>query len=307
MRRESLALGNGREYVTGPELESGPDGRLHLRHGPIELIVEMFGASEEVEQAYQQAADFFDGLLESLVDELPLLRRPLGAAYPMFRGTITRAMAKAAWPHREEFVTPMAAVAGAVADGVLAAAIADRSLEKGYVNNGGDIALYLSPGACLQAGIVADITTGHLSGQVDISHELSVRGIATSGWRGRSHSLGIADAVTVLADCAAQADVAATIIANHVNIDHPGIERLPAAELDPDSDLGDLLVTTAVAPLPEGVRRAALLAGVNKARGLLAQGVIQGAFLSVGDQAASVGGLAQELLGKEHGDEGQRL
>ena len=40
-----------------------------------------------------------------------------------------------------------------------------------------------------------------------------VRGVATSGWRGRSHSLGIADSVTVLAATAAMADAAATVIA----------------------------------------------------------------------------------------------
>ena len=32
------------------------------------------------------------------------------------------------------------------------------------------------------------------------------RGVATSGWRGRSHSLGIADSVTVVARNAAAAD-----------------------------------------------------------------------------------------------------
>ena len=66
-----------------------------------------------------------------------------------------------------------------------------------------------------------------------------MRGIATSGWRGRSFSLGIADAVTVLADRAAAADAAATIIANAVDLPgHPAIVRVPACELAPDSDLG---------------------------------------------------------------------
>ena len=50
-----------------------------------------------------------------------------------------------------------------------------------------------------------------------------MRGIATSGWRGRSFSLGIADAVTVLAATAAEADAAATMIANAVDLPgHPG-------------------------------------------------------------------------------------
>ena len=39
---------------------------------------------------------------------------------------------------------------------------------------------------------------------------VGVGGVATSGWPGRSHSLGLAEAGTVLADTAAAADVADT-------------------------------------------------------------------------------------------------
>ena len=76
------------------------------------------------------------------------------------------------------------------------------------------------------------------------------RGIATSGRHGRSFSLGIADAVTVLARTAAQADAAATIIANAVDLPgHPAILRCPAHDLQPDSDLGARLVTRDVGDL----------------------------------------------------------
>jgi len=282
--------------VSGAEISRGADGRLFLQHGPIDLIVEMFGPAAEVAQAQAQAARYFDGLLDELVQELAMLRRPIGAAYPMFRGTVAQAMARAVWPHREDYITPMAAVAGAVADGVLAASVQGRLLEKGYVNNGGDLAFFLSPGASLDAGVVANLDRGGLSGRVHLKHAMAVRGIATSGWRGRSHSRGIADAVTVLAPTAAQADAAATMIANRVDIDYPGIERVPASSLDPDSDLGDLAVTVAVGPLPEGARRAALLSGVDRARGLLARGIIQGAMLTLGDQVATVGAVAGEVL-----------
>ena len=69
-------------------------------------------------------------------------------------------------------------------------------------------------------------------------------GVATSGRHGRSFSLGIADAVTVLARTASQADAAATIIANAVDLPgHPAVRRMPANELQPDSDLGARPVT----------------------------------------------------------------
>ncbi|MBT4686727.1 MAG: UPF0280 family protein [Rhodospirillaceae bacterium] len=277
----------------GPQASRDEYGRLLLQHGPIDLIVEMYGDGVEVEKAYGQAQGFFQDVLDGLVGELAQLRRPVTAAYPMFQGKIAQRMARAVWPLRHDYITPMAAVAGAVADEVLAAAVRDRDLEKGYINNGGDIAVYLSPGSHLDAGVVADLPhgalSGGLSGKVRLAHDMGIRGIATSGWQGRSHSLGIADAVTVLAATAAQADAAATMIANRVNIDDPCIDRAAANSLDPDCDLGDRAVTVAVGELSEGARRSALLSGLDHARGLLAGGIIHGAMLSLGDQVATTG------------------
>jgi len=241
-----------------------PDGRLHLQHGPIDLVIEAFGVRDEVEQAYRQAAGRFGDILPTLVRELSVLRRPVGDAYPLLRGPVARRMVEAVWPHRAVFITPMAAVAGAVADEMLHAMRAGRTLDKAYVNDGGDIAFHLSAGHELSAGIFVDA----LDGAVRLTHARPVRGIATSGWRGRSFSLGIADSVTVLAANAAAADAAATIIANAVTADHPAIERRPARALDPDSDLGDLPVTTRVGDLPAVVVAAALDRGAAEARRL---------------------------------------
>ena len=277
--------------MTGPEFWQDEFGRQHLRHGPIYLIMEYFGAADEISQAAQQAACYFKNVLNDLVRELEILRRPINDAYPLLQGPVAQTMARAVWPLREDYVTPMAAVAGSVADIVLAAAVEGRTLVKAYANNGGDIALYLTPNNYLDAGVIADFSTGGLTGQVRVDHSMPVRGVATSGWRGRSHSRGIADAVTVLSGTAAQADAAASIIANWVNVEHAVIERVPAKELDPDSDLGTIPVTVAVGPLPFGARRSAILSGVNRARGLLDEGSIAGAFITLGDQAATVGAV----------------
>ena len=131
------------------------DGRLHLQHGPIDLIIEAFGAGSEVERAYGQAVDRFGDILPTLVRELPTLRRPVGDAYPLLQGPVARRMAEAVWPHRAVYITPMAAVAGAVADEMLQALVRGRALDKAYVNDGGDIALHLTPGHELRAGIFA--------------------------------------------------------------------------------------------------------------------------------------------------------
>src|SRR4030095_674236 len=175
------------------------DGRLHLQHGPIDLIIEAFGAAVEVERAYAQAIDRFGDILPTLVRELPTLRRRVGDAYPLLQGPVARRMAEAVWPHRAIYVTPMAAVAGAVADEMLQALVRGRALDKAYVNDGGDIAIHLTPGHELRAGIFA----AALDRVARLTHGQPVRGIATSGRGGRSFSLGIADSATVLAATAA--------------------------------------------------------------------------------------------------------
>jgi len=256
------------------------DGRLHLQHGPIDLIVEAFGATAEVERGYAQAVERFGDILPTLVRELPMLRRPVGDAYPLLQGPVARRMAEAVWPHRAVYITPMAAVAGAVADEMLQALVHGRTLDKAYVNDGGDIAVYLTPGHELRAGIFA----AALDGAARLTHDKPVRGIATSGRGGRSFSLGIADSATVLAATAAAADAAATLIANAVNLDHPAIERRPARDLDPDSDLGELPVTVAVGPLPDVAVAEALDRGIAEARRLRLCGTIEAAALSLRGQ-----------------------
>lgn len=255
------------------------DGRLHCQHGPIDLLIAAWGETGEVERAYAQARTRFDAILDELVAELPGLRMPTGDAMPRFAGRVAQRMAAAVWPLRDVFVTPMAAVAGGVADEMLAALIKGRTLAKAIVNNGGDIALHLAAGESLSAGLVADIADPGLDACAAIDAASAVRGIATSGWRGRSQSLGIADAVTVLARSAAAADAAATLIANAVDTDHPSIRRAPARSLREDSDLGDRLVTVDVPPLPRACVDQALAAGVACAERMRARGCIESALL----------------------------
>jgi hypothetical protein len=276
-----------------------PDGRRrHFQHGPIDLVIEARGAGHEVGRAYKQAWARFETILGELVGELPALRSPVTARGPKLTGTTARRMASACDPHRDVFVTPMAAVAGAVADEVLAALVAGRDIEKAYVNNGGDIALYLSPGASFDAGMVSLADAPAAAGTIAIDHASPVRGMATSGWRGRSLSLGIADSVTVLARSAAEADVAATLIANAVNTDHPRIERVPALEIDPDSDLGERAVTVAVDALPDAAVIEALGAGAAAADAMAADGRIAAAHLVLQGNMRSVGQESAAALGK---------
>lgn len=280
------------------------EGRWHFQHGPIDIVLQIDGDELACQEALQSAWLRFQHILPELVHELPLLRSPVSQldAHSL-RGVVARRMWQTAqdmaWAAADGFVTPMAAVAGAVAQ-ELTAVLSRPGVRRAYVNNGGDIALYLQAGEVWRVGLVSDLHQALASqvhseliceGQFQLSHDMPVRGVATSGWGGRSFSLGVADSVTVLAATAAQADVAATLIANCVNTDHAGIVRRPANSLRDDTDLGDRLVTVEVPRLPTAQVRAALQLGLDCALAMQARDQLHAAFLCCQGQVV----LAQPL------------
>jgi hypothetical protein len=275
-----------------------PDGRrMHFQDGPIDLVLEAFGAPEATRAAYGAAATRFRGLLDELCDELPLLRMPAHPDRCLLQGPVAKRMYAAVAPFAaDSFITPMAAVAGSVAEEVLAAMTAAASLAKAYVNNGGDIALHLSSSESFSIGLIDRPDRPSLFGKAVFSSADGVAGIATSGWRGRSFSLGIADAVTILAATASLADAAATIVANAVDLPgHASVVRVPAQELQRDSDLGRRLVTTEVGPLDPAEIQEALERGSVCANRLQAAGLIQAAALHM-HGATQVIGIYEECV-----------
>ena len=187
----------------------------------------------------------------------------------------------------------MAAVAGAVADEICSVMMTGGGLRRAYVNDGGDIALHLTPGETFNVGLVPVPNRPALLGKTTIRAEDPVRGVATSGRHGRSFSLGIADAVTVLAADAARADAAATLIANAVDLPgHPAVSRVPASELEPDSDLGARPVTVEVGPLASEEVGLALERGVLEAARIRSDGLIASAVLCLDDKIEVVAARA---------------
>ena len=261
------------------------DHRLHLQDGPIDCLCRAWGEPADIRAAYAAAAAAFAPVLADLCRELPRLRAPLPSPPP--DGAVARAMHDSCVPYADRFITPMAAVAGAVADHVLAAMCHGRRLERAYVNNGGDIAFHVAPAHSLRCGMVADLAAPALNGTFVLEAGHPSRGLATSGRAckgqgGRCFSFGIADAVTVLAATAARADAAASMVANAADLPgHPAIIRRPACDIDPDSDLGAHAVTWDVGPLTDGEVGAALDAGSRTADALLAVGLIHGAVLAL--------------------------
>ena len=265
------------------------DGRQHFQHGPIDIVVQAEGETAAVAGAHQAAAKRFPAILSELVEELPVLRQPISTQAPCpLNGPIARIMWEACQRCPSDFITPMAAVAGSVAQELIAF-YEQPGITRAWVNNGGDIALYLTPGTKVEIGLFADLSKLDslalqqgisLDGRLSVDYAMGVRGIATSGWRGRSFSLGIADSVTVLAQSAGLADAAATVIANAVNTAHPAVERLPANEVKDDSDLGEKLVTVHVPALDDNTVHQALRQGLQQALQMKQSGLISASVLT---------------------------
>ena len=282
-----------------------PNGRLRLLHGPIDLTIGADGDPAALQAAHEHAWSRFQTVLAELVQELPTLRRSIACdADNDLQGPVARRMWDACAPllaASGSFITPMAAVAGSIAHEI-ALSYQRPGIERAWVNNGGDIALHLTPGSAVCVGLVSDLARFDaadevraaplpIDGRFELPAAAPVRGVATSGWRGRSFSFGIADSVTVLAVSAAAADAAATIIANCVNVDDARIVRRPANELKDDSDLGARAVTIDVPPLASGQVRSALNAGLAKAAELQAARLIDSAVLVCQQRFAATAGF----------------
>lgn len=265
------------------------DGRQHFQHGPIDIVAHAEGDDDAVSAAHRAASERFATILSELADELPVLRQPIHTHSPCpLTGPIAQTMWRACQRCTSDFITPMAAVAGSVAQALIGF-YAKPGVTRAWVNNGGDIALHLTPGTKVDIGLFADIAKLDaralqegitLDGTLSIDFAMPVRGVATSGWRGRSLSLGIADSVTVLAETAALADAAATVIANAVNTDHPAVERQPASAVKDNSDLGDRLVTVHVPVLDPDTVRQALQQGLQQALQMKQSGLISACILT---------------------------
>lgn len=286
-----------------------PDGRWHFQHGPMDIVIGASGNAEALELAHADAWLRFRGILDELVQELAFLRLPVGGECPV-QGPIARRMWHACQPYKSSFITPMAAVAGAVAQELVACYAAD-GITRAWINNGGDIALHLTPSQSVRIGLYADLARLNASeivegvrtdGQFEVSSVQPVRGVATSGWRGRSFSLGIADSVTVLARTAAEADAAATVIANAVDVRDARILRRPACELKDDTDLGTIPVTVDVPPLEPALVQQALRAGLKHAQALRAAGLIWSAALVCQNQLVTTDAATAGAPENRHAD-----
>lgn len=258
----------------------GP-GKALLDYGPISMVIEAYREGQPLGGAVEAGGKAAVHQLELLTKHLDIAKKPAaelksGHDYP--RALI--AMVEAVGATGEHGVTPMAAVAGSIAQEVLDTLV-EHGATRVVVNNGGDIALRLEPGKPLRVGVITNLAGGAVTHYMDISGGQGIGGIATSGMGGRSFTRGVASAVVALAKAAPLADACATMLANAVNVDHPEILRLRAELLDPDTDIPGQLITLKTGTFDEETAQQALAAGKRKFHEYHEKGLLLGAVLAV--------------------------
>ena len=220
------------------------DGSVLAQWGPMRLQISAFlGRMPQQDMSHQAAAEAFKFLVQ-VARQKDRLKKPWGEVALEELAPLPRQMVESVRAVGIPTLTPMAAVAGTIADGV-ADFLLDRGMTKVLVNNGGDIAVRLAPGRIARVGIRERVTTMDYSRVLVLKalHDPETFGVATSGLGGRSLTRGIVDSATVVSGTASLADAAATAVANQSYVKCAGVTQKRARELDPETDIPDIPVT----------------------------------------------------------------
>jgi ApbE superfamily uncharacterized protein (UPF0280 family) len=258
--------------------------------GPMRLVIRAWKKGQPQIEVARKAAEKSIRYLEQIARCRLLLSRPISEAVKWPKGDLAVQMISNVKAIGDDDLTPMAAVAGTIADAV-ADWLVDQKMDRVIVDNGGDIALRLEAGETATVGIRPQIDNLLVSHVLHLDAGQASWGVTTSGVGGRSLTRGIASAVTVVAANASVADAAATAIGNACFVEDGGIVQLPAERLDPNTDLAGLLVTTKVGKLLPGKVLKAVENARQKAELLSQRKIILGAYIALQNMFAISDGL----------------
>jgi hypothetical protein len=276
------------------KIQSLDGGRILAECGPMRLVIEAWiGRIPQRDQCVRAAKEAFV-LLGKIARQRDIVSRryaqvPGGLddfqVLKMIRSVVAV----------DKDLTPMAAVAGTISDGV-ASFLSNRGMTRVIVNNGGDLAVRTGSGGAVKVGIRPDLTRSEITHAINLGDERPRWGIATSGLEGRSLTRGVASAATVIAGSASVADAAATSVANSSYIDDETVLQRPAQELDGFTDIPGVAVTVQAGPFPEEKKEAALSGALQRANTLIQKGLIYGACVAVDGKVAMTDFVRRRLV-----------
>jgi ApbE superfamily uncharacterized protein (UPF0280 family) len=247
-------------------------------YGPMRLVICAWQNGRPQTSLCRQAAEVSFGYLEAVAEHRKILAQPFKQISTPPDNNIVQRMIQSVKAVDDAELTPMAAVAGTIADAV-ADWLFDRGLTKVVVDNGGDIAIRLAAGQTATVGIRPQIDCLDISHMAHLNDHRPSWGVTTSGLGGRSFTRGIASAVTVIAVNASIADAASTAIANACFVQDPNIRQVPAEQIDPTTDLAGQLVTIGIGNLTRSKRQIAQSNAIQRAEDLVADNDILGALI----------------------------
>ena len=249
-------------------------------NGPMRMIIQAWNRGKPDLEMASEAARFSFACLEQVAKHHEhLTQQPRDL--PLGLGPIPRTMVESVMATGEKDLTPMAAVAGSIADAV-ADWLFTRGMSRVIVNNGGDIAIRLAENETARVGIRTRIDNSSISQMVELTGiDYPSWGINTSGLGGRSLTRGIASAVTAFARNSSLADAAATSIANACFVRDDAIVQAPAQMVDPHTDIPGVLVTIKVGKLKKGNVLQAMKKALIRAEQYSEAGIIKGALIAV--------------------------
>ena len=269
-----------------------PGGRAVLaENGPLRMVIQAFQGSDPCLDLAVNAAGYAFDCLKQVAGQMAVLKQRPGDIRELPPEPISRQMIASVCAVGDADLTPMAAVAGTLADAV-ADWLFGHGLSRVIVDNGGDIAIRLKPGETTRVGLRPEIQHPEISHVLTIDGRHSSWGITTSGLGGRSFTCGFASAVTAIARTSSLADAAATAVANACFVAGADVIQVPAEKLDPNIDIPGLLVTVSVGSLSPAQTAEALSNALKKAEQLSQKGVIWGALIAVGKQVVLTAGLS---------------
>jgi hypothetical protein len=270
-------------------------GAVLLECGPMRLVIDARIGKVAQPQQSVRAAEQAVRLLEGVARAHPFLGRNYRELISRVADPLALKMIASVQAVGDEDLTPMAAVAGAMAD-----AVADFLFQLGMtrvlVDNGGDVAIRSCDGEPVTVGIRPRVDRADISHVVILGPERTAWGVATSGFGGRSLTRGVLDAATIVAADACIADAAATAVANASCIADNAVVRKPAEALEPHTDIAGLDVTLRIGGLAEESKQKAVDQAMHRAEQLIANGIILGAFVACQGLSAMTPFITERLI-----------
>ncbi len=272
-----------------------PGGAVLVECGPMRLVIDArIGRVAQPQQALR-AADEAVKFLEGVAAARPFLGRDYRERMARVTEPLALKMIASVQAVGDADLTPMAAVAGTIADAV-ADFLFQRGMTRVLVDNGGDIAIRSCDGEPVAVGIRPQVDRPGISHTVVLGPERTAWGVATSGLGGRSLTRGILEAATIIAADAGSADAAATAVANASYIADSAVVRKPAEAIDPHTDIAGLDVTVRVDPLAEKSKELAIDQALRRAEQLIDSRIILGAFVECQGRTAMTRFMAERVI-----------